>query len=96
MAHAARHGDALCCGRGPSFTRCIARASASPPFLVRLSLARILLPLFALITIAFALLQLFSGGLAFREGQMAMGAFYCLMGVGGGALATALWRARSR
>jgi hypothetical protein len=59
---------------------------------VRISIARILLPLFALVTIAFALLQLFSGGIAFREGQMAMGAFYCLMGVGGCALATALWR----
>jgi hypothetical protein len=62
------------------------------PCLVRISLARILLPVFALVTIAFALLQLFSGGIALREGQLAMGAFYCLMGVGGCALATALWR----
>ena len=63
-----------------------------PSLPVRTSLARILLPVFALVTIAFALLQLFSGGIALRAGQTAMGAFYCLMGVGGCALATALWR----
>ena len=61
------------------------------PFALRLTTA-----LLAAITLGFALLQLFSAGLALRQHQTGTAVFYALLGLAGCAIAQALWRARSK
>jgi len=56
------------------------------------SLVRLVTPVLAVISGAFALWQLFLAGLSVRLGSYAFGAFYAVMGIAGLAVATSLWR----
>ena len=62
-------------------------------------LARILFrlaPVLVLATVAFALLYLWAGVTALRQGNLPFAAFYGLFALGGIALANALWNARRK
>jgi len=57
-------------------------------------LLRVALPLLAALTTAFGLYQLFLAGISLRVHSLAFALLYAVMGIGGLALSSALWRAR--
>ena len=92
---AAAVASELCCGAPSRSGRRPPRAPhRSPPVSSRL--LRVALPLLAALTTAFGLYQLFLAGLSLRVHSFAFALLYTVMGIGGLALSSSLWRARKR
>lgn len=53
-------------------------------------------PFIALLALGFGALQMYTSFLAFQRGNWQFGLFYLLFGIGGVALAMALWSARKK